>query len=74
MMASERQTTTAQQWKQHLVDLFTEDHSRAAKVIAAGELHLAADNTHDLLSVPTWHKEPIIILGDAAHAPSATSG
>jgi len=51
-----------------------EDHSRAAKVIAAGELHLAADNTHDLPSVPTWHREPIIIIGDAAHAPSATSG
>jgi len=47
--------------------------SATAQVIAAGELELAADNTHDLPSVPTWHEESIIIIGDAAHAPSATS-
>lgn len=47
----------------------------AKELIAAGSLQLAADNTHDLPSVRTWHKTPmIIIIGDAAHAPSPSSG
>lgn len=71
---SERQATTSQQWKEHLIDLFTDDRSPAAEIIAAGELELAADNTYDLPSVPTWHKGAMVIIGDAAHAPSPTSG
>src|ERR1700676_4310990 len=54
--------------------MFTGDRSPAAKIIAAGELELAADNTYDLPSVPTWYRGPMIIIGDAAHAPSPTSG
>ena len=29
---------------------------------------------HDLPSVPTWRRGPMVIVGDAAHAPSPTSG
>src|SRR5262249_61389039 len=46
----------------------------AAELIAAGSLQVAVDNTHDLPSVPVWHKAPSIIIGDAAHAPSPSSG
>ena len=71
---SKRQATTNEQWKRHLIELFTNDHGPAAQLIAAGELDLAADNTHDLPSVPKWQKGSTIIIGDAAHAPSPTSG
>ena len=66
---SESETTTTDQWKRHLFEMFTGDRSPAAKIIAAGELELAADNTYDLPSVPTWYRGPMIIIGDAAHAP-----
>ena len=33
-----------------------------------------ADNTYDLGHVPIWHRGPMVIIGDAAHAPSPTSG
>jgi FAD-dependent urate hydroxylase len=71
---AERQATTAEQWQRQLVELFASDRGPAAELIAAGELELVADNTHDLPQVPTWHRGPMVIIGDAAHAPSPTSG
>ena len=35
---------------------------------------MAGDNTFDLGHVPVWHRGPIIIVGDAAHAPAPSSG
>lgn len=71
---AERQSTTIQQWQQQLIELFVAERGPAADLIAAGELELAAGNTYDLPSVPRWHKGPMIIIGDAAHAPSPSSG
>jgi FAD-dependent urate hydroxylase len=71
---AERAATTAEQWRRQLVELFTGDAGPARDLIAHGHLELAGDSTHDLPSVPTWHRGPMVILGDAAHAPSPTSG
>ncbi len=71
---AERQSTTDQQWQKQLIELFAEDRGPAADLIAAGELELAAGNTYDLPSVPKWHNGSLVIIGDAAHAPSPTSG
>lgn len=35
---------------------------------------LAAYPVHDLPEVPTWHRGPMVIIGDAAHATSPSSG
>jgi 2-polyprenyl-6-methoxyphenol hydroxylase-like FAD-dependent oxidoreductase len=71
---AERAATTPDQWRRQLVELFAGDRGPAADLIAAGTLELAADNTHDLPRVPTWRRGPMVIVGDAAHAPSPTSG
>jgi FAD-dependent urate hydroxylase len=71
---AERAATTDEQWRRQLAELFADDHGPASGLIAAGTLQLAGDNTHDLPSVPTWHKGPMVIIGDAAHAPSPSSG
>ena len=71
---TERESTSAQQWRHRLIALFANDRGPATELIGAGRLQLIADNTHDLPSVPAWHKAPIIIIGDAAHAPSPSSG
>ena len=39
-----------------------------------GELELAGDNTYDLPSVPTWSRDGMVVIGDAAHAPAPSSG
>jgi 2-polyprenyl-6-methoxyphenol hydroxylase-like FAD-dependent oxidoreductase len=71
---AERAATTAEQWRRQLLELFAGDRGPASELIAAGRLELTADNTHDLPTVPTWHRGPMVIIGDAAHAPSPTSG
>jgi FAD-dependent urate hydroxylase len=71
---AERATTTATQWQRQLVELFATDRGPAAELIAAGTLELAGDNTHDLPQVPTWQRGPMVVIGDAAHAPSPSSG
>ena len=71
---AERAATSPEQWKGQLLELFAPDHGPATDLIAAGTLELAGDSTSDLPSVPTWHRGPMVIVGDAAHAPSPTSG
>lgn len=71
---AERTSTATTEWRRWLIELFAGDRGPAADLIANGTLQLAADNTHDLPSVPTWHKAPLVIIGDAAHAPSPSSG
>ena len=70
----ERATTTTDEWRAHLVDLAAADDSPFADLITAGRLDLAADNTHDLPSVPRWHRGRLGLIGDAIHAPSPSSG
>jgi 2-polyprenyl-6-methoxyphenol hydroxylase-like FAD-dependent oxidoreductase len=70
----ERARTSDAAWKERLIELFIDDAGPAVDLIRAGELELAADNTYDLGHVPVWHRGPLVIIGDAAHAPSPTSG
>ena len=70
----ERAATTTGEWRAHLVDLAAVDDGPVADLIAAGRLDLAADNTHDLPSVPRWHRGRLGLIGDAIHAPSPSSG
>lgn len=72
--AAERATTTHDEWRAQLASLMQDDAGPAVELIRRGELELAADNTHDLGHVPTWHRGRVVILGDAAHAPSPSSG
>ena len=70
----EREHTTADEWRSWLLELFADDKGPATGLIASGELQLMGDNTHDLPSVPVWHNGRMIVIGDAAHAPSPSSG
>jgi 2-polyprenyl-6-methoxyphenol hydroxylase-like FAD-dependent oxidoreductase len=71
---AERAATSHEAWKMALEALFTDDVGPAIELIRAGELELAGDNTYDIGHVPVWHRGPMVIIGDAAHAPSPTSG
>jgi 2-polyprenyl-6-methoxyphenol hydroxylase-like FAD-dependent oxidoreductase len=72
--ATARSTTSDEAWRRRLVERFADDAGPAVRLIEAGELELAGDNTHDLGHVPVWYRGPLVILGDAAHAPAPTSG
>jgi 2-polyprenyl-6-methoxyphenol hydroxylase-like FAD-dependent oxidoreductase len=72
--ADERARTSLADWQALLASQFDRDAGPAATLIRAGHLELAADNTYDLPRVPTWHRGRMIVIGDAAHAPSPSSG
>jgi FAD-dependent urate hydroxylase len=63
-----------EQWREMLIDLFAGDDSPAVEIIRSTPGKLAGWATYDLPSVPTWHRESMIIIGDAAHATAPSSG
>ncbi len=69
-----RQRTSDAQWQRSLLDLVADDAGPAAALVSAGTLELAGDNTYDLPTVPTWSRDGLVVIGDAAHAPSPSSG
>lgn len=70
----ERATTSDETWQRWLASLFEEDAGPAVHLIRSGRLELAGDSTYDLGHVPTWHRDRMVIIGDAAHAPAPSSG
>lgn len=60
--------------RERLLELFAEDRSPAMELIraTAGPLHGWA--IHDLPRVPVWHDRLMVVIGDAAHATSPSSG
>jgi len=69
-----RATATSTEWQRRLLDLVAGDAGPAAELVAGGTLELAADNTYDLPHVPHWTRDRLVLVGDAAHAPSPSSG
>ena len=70
----QRRNTTEDEWARRLLSLVQGDAGPAAELISTGGLELAGDNTYDLGHVPTWFRGRMVIIGDAAHAPSPSSG
>ncbi len=62
------------QWKSELLDLFADDVGPARDIISATTDGLAAFPVYDMPVVPTWHRDSMVIIGDAAHATSPSSG
>jgi 2-polyprenyl-6-methoxyphenol hydroxylase-like FAD-dependent oxidoreductase len=70
----ERRATPPEQWRAWLAGLLADDAGPGAALVESGRLELMADNTHDLPHVPRWHRDRVVVIGDAAHAPSPSSG
>lgn len=62
-------------WSRRLAGLFDGEKVPAAEIIAAqGDDIIVVGAEHDLPTVPVWHQGRVIIVGDAAHAASTSSG
>jgi 2-polyprenyl-6-methoxyphenol hydroxylase-like FAD-dependent oxidoreductase len=70
----QRRNTNEEEWARRLLALVQNDAGPAAELISTGRLELAGDNTYDLGHLPTWFRGRMVIIGDAAHAPSPSSG
>jgi 2-polyprenyl-6-methoxyphenol hydroxylase-like FAD-dependent oxidoreductase len=66
--------TTSAQWRATLMELFADDTGPMLDIIGATDHILAGWNTYDFPTVPKWFNDRMVILGDAAHATSPSSG
>ena len=72
--AGELAGMTDQQWRSWLLELFADDAGPAREIVAAAPAPLTGWATYDLPSVRHWHRDRLVIIGDAAHATSPSAG
>jgi FAD-dependent urate hydroxylase len=61
-------------WRERLIGLFADDVIPAAAIVRATDEVLGPWNTYDLPRVPVWRRDRVLLIGDAAHAASPSSG
>jgi FAD-dependent urate hydroxylase len=61
-------------WRRLLLDLFADDTTPAVDLIRHTPHDLTGWATYDLPRVRTWHRGRVVLVGDAAHATSPSSG
>lgn len=61
-------------WRARLHTLFDGDVGPMHRIIDATEKVIPGWNTYDFPTVPKWHNDTMVIVGDAAHATSPSSG
>jgi len=61
-------------WRAHLLELFAADKIPATAIIRATGQIEGPWNTYDLPRVPVWRSARTVLIGDAAHAASPSSG
>ena len=69
-----QEALTSDQWKARLIDLFADDAGPTVDIIRSTTELVGGTDQYDLPKVPTWYRGPMIIIGDAAHAASPSSG
>jgi 2-polyprenyl-6-methoxyphenol hydroxylase-like FAD-dependent oxidoreductase len=62
------------QWRTRLMNLFEGDSGPILDIIRATPEIVSGWNTYDFPKVPAWHNDRMVIIGDAAHATSPSSG
>ncbi|MGH7629299.1 MAG: FAD-dependent monooxygenase [Gemmatimonadales bacterium] len=69
----ELEAISTEEWKQRLSGLFADDRPFIHGLIDRTD-EIVATPTHDMPSLPTWHRGRVALLGDAAHAVSPSAG
>ena len=70
----ELQATDPEEWRRRLLGLFAGDAGPAVRLIEATPQLSPASPIHAVPHLPVWYRDRMIVIGDAAHAPSPTSG
>lgn len=65
-----------EEWQRRLVELYAEDAGPAVQLVQASDPAdiMPASPTHSLPHLPAWHAGRMVVIGDAAHAPTPSSG
>jgi FAD-dependent urate hydroxylase len=63
-----------EEWRRQLLDVFAGDAGPAQALIQATPELTRMTPTHAIPHLPRWHSRRMVVTGDAAHAPSPSSG
>ncbi|HET9736655.1 MAG TPA: NAD(P)/FAD-dependent oxidoreductase [Solirubrobacteraceae bacterium] len=66
--------TTSEEWRRQLAALFGDDAGPAIPLLEGTPEIAPAGPIHTLAHLPSWRRGRLAVIGDAAHAPSPTSG
>jgi 2-polyprenyl-6-methoxyphenol hydroxylase-like FAD-dependent oxidoreductase len=70
----ELQSIPQAQWRRMLDDLYRNEIHPVPDIIRATESEIGVYPIYDLISVPSWHSGPVVLIGDAIHATSPNAG
>ncbi|RJQ72267.1 FAD-dependent monooxygenase [Pseudonocardiaceae bacterium YIM PH 21723] len=62
------------EWLASLTEVFSADRTPAVRVLSQAYDMVNVGPMHDLPTVPVWHRGRMVLVGDAAHATSPSSG
>jgi len=60
--------------RERLLRLLAPDRTPGAAIVRSGTGDIRLTNQYELPTVPTWHNGSMVVIGDAAHAVSPSSG
>ncbi|QIS18974.1 FAD-dependent oxidoreductase [Nocardia terpenica] len=67
--------TTTTQWRERATELFADDaETTAIRVINSTTDEIMVSAIHEIPSLPHWHRDSMVLVGDAAHAASPLEG
>ena len=72
----EVEAITPEDWQRRLAELYAEDAGPAVRLVKATDTAdiMRASPIHSIPHLPKWYSGRMIVIGDAAHAPTPTSG
>lgn len=70
----EVEAVDGEEWRRRLIELFADDDGPAVRIIEATPELPPASPMHAIARRVPWHNERMVVIGDAAHAPSPSSG
>ncbi|MGW0227100.1 FAD-dependent oxidoreductase [Actinopolymorpha singaporensis] len=71
---SELEATTESRWREELESAFAADRGPLLPLVRATPRLLGTGPIHSMPHLPLWHRGRMVVVGDASHAPSPTSG
>ncbi|MFC7246646.1 FAD-dependent oxidoreductase [Catellatospora aurea] len=76
MSWSEANRTSPQEWMRVLTEAFADDRLPVLDILRTADLSqfVTVGGMEDIPRVPTWHRGRLVLIGDAAHATSPSSG
>ena len=63
-----------EKWQQTMIEMYDEDSPVVQDIIKSHEINFLKYPISDMLSVDTWYKQNVCLIGDAVHATSPTNG